>query len=148
MNLKEKINADLLSAMKAKEEIKLGALRMLKASIMKFEVSGDKKMEATDENVLQIIGKEVKQRKDSIEAYRKGSREDLAVKEEAEMKILQMYLPEQMSEDELKTLISRTISQTGATVKDFGKIMGTVMAQAKGKADGQMVTRLVKEVLK
>lgn len=148
MTLKEKINADLLTAMKAKEEVKLGALRMLKASIMKFEVSGDKKIEATDENVLQIIGKEVKQRKDSIEAYRKGSREDLAVKEEAEMKILQLYLPEQMSEEELKTLISRMISQTGATVKDFGKVMGAVMAQAKGKADGQTVTRLVKEMLK
>ena len=148
MNLKEKINADLLSAMKAKEEVKLGALRMLKASIMKFEVSGDKKVEATDENVLQIIGKEVKQRKDSIEAYKKGAREDLAAKEEAEMKILQTYLPAQMSEEELKTLISRTISQTGAIVKDFGKVMGTVMAQAKGKADGQTVTRLVKEMLK
>lgn len=148
MNLKEKINADLLSAMKAKEEVKLGALRMLKASIIKFEVSGDKKIEATDENVLQIIGKEVKQRKDSISAYKKGGREDLAAKEEAEMKILQLYLPEQMSEEELKTLISRTISQTGATVKDFGKVMGTVMAQAKGKADGQTVTRLVKEMLK
>ncbi|MEK7171891.1 MAG: GatB/YqeY domain-containing protein [Patescibacteria group bacterium] len=148
MNLKEKINADLLAAMKAKEEVKLGALRMLKASIMKFEVSGDKKVEATDENVLQIIGKEVKQRKDSIEAYKKGAREDLAAKEEAEMKILQTYLPAQMSEEELKTLISRTISQTGAIVKDFGKVMGTVMAQAKGKADGQTVTRLVKEMLK
>lgn len=148
MTLKEKINADLLTAMKAKEEVKLGALRMLKASIMKFEVSGDKKMEATDDSVLQIIGKEVKQRKDSIEAYKKGGREDLAVKEEAEMKILQSYLPAQMSEEELKTLISRTISQTGATVKDFGKVMGTVMAQAKGKADGGTVTRLVKEMLK
>ena len=148
MNLKEKINADLLAAMKAKEEVKLGALRMLKASIMKFEVSGDKKVEATDENVLQIIGKEVKQRKDSIEAYKKGAREDLAAKEEAEMKILQTYLPAQMSEEELKTLISRTISQTGAIVKDFGKVMGTVMAQAKGKADGHTVTRLVKEMLK
>jgi len=148
MNLKEKINADLLSAMKAKEEVKLGALRMLKAAIIKFEVSGNKKIEVTDENVLQIIGKEVKQRKDSIEAYKKGAREDLAVKEEAEMKILQLYLPEQMGEDELKTLISQTISQTGATVKDFGKVMGSVMAQAKGKADGQTVTRLVKEILK
>ena len=78
----------------------------------------------------------------------KGAREDLAAKEEAEMKILQTYLPAQMSEEELKTLISRTISQTGAIVKDFGKVMGTVMAQAKGKADGQTVTRLVKEMLK
>lgn len=148
MILKEKINADLLDAMRSKEEIRLVALRMLKTSIMKFEVAGDKKIEATDENVLQIIGKEVKQRKDSIDAYRKGGREDLAAKEEAEMKILQTYLPAQMSEDELKSLISQTISQTGATAKDFGKVMGTVMAQVKGKADGQTVTGLVKEILK
>lgn len=148
MILKERIHTDLLNAMKAKEEMKLGALRMLKAAIMKFEVSGDKKVEATDENVLQIIGKEVKQRKDSIDAYRKGSREDLANKEEAEMKILQAYLPAQMNEEELKSLISQAISQTDATAKDFGKVMGTVMAQAKGKADGQTVTRLVKEMLK
>lgn len=148
MTLKEKINADLLTAMKAKEEVKLSVLRMLKAEIMKFEVAGDKKIEANDENVLLIIGKGVKQRKDSVEAYKKGGREDLAVKEEAEMKILQSYLPAQMSEEELKTLISRAISQTGATVKDFGKVMGTVMAQAKGKADGGTVTRLVKEMLK
>lgn len=148
MTLKEKINADLLVAMKAKENSRLDALRMLKTAVMKFEVAGDKKIEATDENVLQIIGKEVKQRKDSIDAYRKGGREDLAAKEEAEMKILQTYLPAQMSEEELKSLISQTISQTNATAKDFGKVMGAVMAQVKGKADGQTVTRLVKEILK
>ncbi|MBI4994405.1 GatB/YqeY domain-containing protein [Candidatus Peregrinibacteria bacterium] len=148
MTLKEKIHTDLLAAMKAKEDVRLSALRMLKAAIMKFEVSGDKKIEATDENVLQIIGKEVKQRKDSIDAYQKGGREDLADKEKAEMKILQLYLPEQMTEEELKTLISLTISQTGATAKDFGKVMGTIMAQVKGKTDGQTVTRLVKEMLK
>ena len=148
MTLKEKINADLLAAMKAKETVKLNALRMLKAAVMKFEVSGDKKIDANDENVLQIINKEVKQRKDSIDAYSKGGREELAAQEEVEMKILQTYLPEQMNEDDLKTLISQTISQTGATVKDFGKVMGAVMAQVKGKADGQTVTRLVKEMLK
>lgn len=148
MTLKEKINADLLAAMKAKENARLDALRMLKAAIMKFEVAGDKKIEATDENILQIIGKEVKQRKDSIDAYKKGGRDDLAAKEEAEMKILQTYLPAQMSEEELKSLISQTISQTGATAKDFGKVMGAVMAQAKGKTDGQTVTKLVKEMLK
>lgn len=148
MTLKEKINADLLVAMKAKENARLDALRMLKAAILKFEVAGDKKIEATDENVLQIIGKEVKQRKDSIDAYKKGGREDLAAKEEAEMKILQAYLPAQMSEEELKSLINQMISQANATAKDFGKVMGAVMAQAKGKTDGQTVTRLVKEILK
>lgn len=149
MILKEKITGDMIAAMKAKEEIKVSVLRLLKAAVMKFEVSGDKKKEATDEEVLQIIGKEVKQRKDSIEAYRKGGREELAVKEEAELKILQTYLPVQMSEEELKTVINQVVSQTGMVSKaDFGKVMGAVMAQTKGKTDGQTVSRLVGQILK
>lgn len=149
MSLKAKINDDLLAAMKAKEETKVSALRMLKAAIMKFEVSGEKKKEASDENVLQLIGKEVKQRKDSIDAYKKGGRDDLAAKEIAEMQILQDYLPVQMTEEELKTVIKQTISQTGAVSKsDFGKIMGAVMAQVKGKTDGQTVSKLVGQLLK
>lgn len=149
MTLKEKINADLIAAMKAGEETKVSVLRLLKAAIMKFEVAGAKKIEATDENALQIVGKEVKQRKDSIDAYKKGGREDLAAKEETEMKILQSYLPAQMSEEELKAVITQVTTQMGTTSKaDFGKVMGAVMAQVKGKADGQMVGRLVGEVLK
>lgn len=149
MTLKEKINADLIAAMKAGEEIKVSVLRLLKAAIMKFEVSGAKKIEATDENALQIVGKEVKQRKDSIDAYKKGGREDLAAKEETEMKILQSYLPAQMSEEELKAVITQMTTQMGTTSKaDFGKVMGAVMAQVKGKADGQTVGRMVGEVLK
>lgn len=149
MNLKEKIHSDLLAAMKEKNEIKLQALRLLKTAVMKFEVAGDKKIEATDEQVLQIIGKEVKQRKDSVDAYKKGGRADLAKKEEDEMKILQTYLPAQMSEDELKQVVNQVIKQTGMTSKaDFGKVMGAVMAQVKGKADGQMVNKLVGKLLK
>lgn len=148
MLLKKKITSDLIDAMKAKNGIKLSALRMLKAAIMKFEVAGEKKKEATDDEILQLIGKEVKQRKDSIDAFRKGSREDLAVKEEAEMKILQSYLPAQIKEDELRAVITQVISQTGATGKtDFGKVMSAVMAQVKGKAEGQTVSRLVGELL-
>ncbi|MEK9132980.1 MAG: GatB/YqeY domain-containing protein [Patescibacteria group bacterium] len=149
MTLKEKVNADMLAAMKAKEETKLGALRLLKAAIMKFEVSGKEKKDASDETVMQIINKEVKQRKDSIDAFKKGGREDMAKKEEDEMKILQEYLPAQMSEEEIKTLASQVISQTGASSKaDFGKVMGVVMAQAKGKADGQVVSKVVGGLLK
>lgn len=149
MTLKEKITADLIAAMKAKDKIRLSSLRLLKAAVMKFEVSGDKKKDASDEEVLQIMGKEVKQRKDSIDAYRKGGREDLAGKEEAELKILLAYLPAQMSEDELKKVVSQVINQTGFTSKaDFGKVMGAVMGQVKGKADGQMVNRLISAMLK
>lgn len=149
MTLKEKIYADILAAMKAKEGNRLGALRLLKAAIMKFEVSGKEKKEASEEEVLQIINKEVKQRKDSIDAFKKGGREDMAKKEEEEMKVLQSYLPAQMSEEEIKALASRVISQIGATSKaDFGKVMGAVMAQAKGKADGQVVSKVVGGMLK
>lgn len=149
MNLKGKINEDLIKAMKAKEETRLGALRLLKAAIAKFEAAGKEKKEASDNEVLQIIGKEVKQRKDSIDAYRKGGREDLAAQEEEELNILQAYLPAQMSEEELKKVISRVISQIGAQGKgDFGKVMGAVMAQVKGKAEGQTVSRLLGEILK
>lgn len=149
MTFKEKINSDLMVAMKAKEEMKLGALRMLKAAIMKFEVAGKEKKDASDGEVLQIIGKEVKQRKDSIDAYRKGGREDLAAKEETELKILQAYLPRQISEEELKKVITQVITQTGAQGKgDFGKVMGAVMTQVKGKTDGQTVSRILGEMLK
>lgn len=137
-----------MEAMKAKDEARVSTLRMLKAAMMKFEVSGKEKKDSTDEEVLQIIGKEVKQRKDSIDAYQKGGRGDLAAKEEVELKILQAYLPAQMEESELRKLITQVISQTGAQGKgDFGKVIGAVMAQVKGKAEGQTVSRLVGEIL-
>lgn len=149
MTLKEKIIADMTQAMKDKNAVKLSVLRLAKAAIMKFEVAGSKKVEATDEDVLKILAREIKQRKDSIEAYKKGGREEQAAAEEAEMKILQSYLPEQMSEDELKNVVSRVISQTGAVSKaDFGKVIGAVMKEVKGKADGQAVSRAVGEMLK
>jgi hypothetical protein len=149
MTFKEKLNADLIAAMRAKEELKVSVLRILKTSIMKFETAGTTRKEATDEDVLKIIGKEVKQRKDSIDAFTKGGREQLAAKENEEMKILQTYLPAQMSEDDLRAVVKQVISQTGATGKaDFGKVIGAVMGQVKGKAEGQTVSRVVGEFLK
>lgn len=149
MTIKEKLNADLMAAMKGKQELKTSVLRMLKAAVLKFEVSGEKRKEATDDEVLQIIGKEVKQRRDSIDAFKKGNREDLASKEESEMKMLQDYLPAQLSDDELRKIAEEVVAKTGATTKaEFGKVMGAVMAQVKGKADGQAVSRVVGEFLK
>ncbi len=122
---------------------------MLKAAVMKFEVSGGEKVEANDEQVMQIIGKEAKQRKDSIDAFKKGGREDLAAGEEAELKILTAYLPAQMSEDEVRAIVKEVVAQTGASSKaDIGKVMGGIMPKVKGKADGQMVNRIVGEFLK
>lgn len=149
MTLKEKVTADLVTAMKAHDENRVRTLRLLKAAILKFEVSGDKKADANDEDVMQMIGKEVKQRKDSIEAYTKGGRGDLAANEEVEFKILKEYLPAQMSEDEVKTVVMRVIGQTGMSSKaDFGKVMSAVMAEVKGKTDGQTVSKVVGGLLK
>ena len=147
MTLKEQLQQDMLTAMKAHDEVKVSALRMLKAAIMKFEMAGDRK-EATDSDVMGLIGKEVKQRKDSIEGFKAGGRMEMAQKEEQEMAILQAYLPAQMSEEELKGVIKEVIGQVGATSKaDMGKVMGALMPKVKGKADGGMVNKLVAAML-
>lgn len=147
MALKQQIQQDMIAAMKAKEEIKVSALRMLKAAILKFETSGDRK-EATDEDVMVLLGREVKQRKDAIEGFKTGNRPEMAAQEEAEMKILQEYLPAQLSEEDLKKIIAETIQQVGATSKaDMGKVMGALMPKVKGKADGGMVNKLVGSML-
>lgn len=147
MALKQQIQQDMLAAMKAHDEVKLSALRMLKAAIMKFETSDERK-EATDADVMTLLGKEVKQRRDSIEGFKAGNRPELAKKEEQEMVVLQSYLPAQMSEEEVKGLIKEVIAQVGATSKaDMGKVMGTLMPRVKGKADGGMVNKLVAAML-
>ena len=148
MLLKEQIQKDMIEAMKAKEEIRLGALRMLKAEIMKFEVSGSEKKEAKDEDVLQLIGKQIKQRDDAAEQYKKGNRPELAEKEEKEAEILKKYLPAQMSEAEVKKIIEDTIKELGATSKaDLGKVMGAIMPKVKGKADGKLINQIVGQLL-
>lgn len=147
MTLKETLQKDLIEAMKSKNEAGVGAIRMLKTAIMKFETAGEAK-QATDEEVLQMIGKEIKQRKDSIEQFEKGNRPDLAVKEKAELKFLQKYMPAQMGEDEIKAIIKEGITATGATSKaDMGKVMGAIMPKVKGKADGGLVNKLVQSML-
>lgn len=147
MALKNQIQQDMIAAMKAKEEVKVSALRMLKAAILKFETSGDRK-EASDEDILAIVGKEVKQRKDAAEEFKKGNRPEMAAKEEQEMAILQAYLPAQMSEDELRTIIKDVIEQVGAKSKaDMGKVMGALMPRVRGRADGGFVNKLVGEML-
>lgn len=147
MSLKEQIVNDLTAAMKAKDEIRTSTLRMLKAEIMKYEVSGADK-EATDEVVTSLIQKQVKQRKDSEEQFRNGGRVEMADKEANEAKILEEYLPEQMSEDEIRAIIEEGIASTGAAGKDdMGKVMGAIMPKLKGKADGKLVNQIVMEKL-
>jgi hypothetical protein len=148
MTLKEKIQADLIAAMKAGDETRKNALRMLKAAIMKWEVDGEKK-EAGDEAVITLVGKEIKQRKDAAEGFKTGGNLDMAAKEEAEMKILMEYMPAQMGEEEVRAVINETLGAAGVSSKaEMGKAMGLVMPKLKGKADGGMINRLVGEYLK
>jgi len=147
MSLKDQIQKDLIESMKSKNEAGVGAIRMLKTAIMKFETAGEAKV-ATDEQIIQLVNKEIKQRKDSIEQFEKGNRPELAAKEKAEMDYLAKYMPAQMSEDEIKAIIKEGMAATGASTKaDMGKVMGAIMPKVKGKADGGLVNKLVQEML-
>jgi len=152
MPIRERIVADLTAAMKAKDAQRLGVVRMLKSKIMEAEVDqrGRKGPEFVlgDQDCLAVIATYAKQRRDSIEAFRKGGKEDLATKEEAELAIIQEYLPAQMSEDEVRRIVTGAIAETGATsAKEMGAIMKVVMPKLKGEADGAMVNRIVRELL-
>lgn len=147
--LKDTIQEDLKTAMIAKDELALSTIRMLKSALQYFEIQkGGAGYSATDEDVLEVVSKEIKKRRESIEAYKNAGRTESAEKETTEMNILQKYLPEQMSEDEVRKLIDEAIVKTGATqMSDMGKVMGMLSAQTKGKADGSLVSSIVKEKL-
>lgn len=147
MTLKEQLQQDLIASMKAKDEITTGTIRLIKAAILRLETAGEKKV-ATDEDIIQIMGKEIKQRKDSIEQFEKGNRPELAAKEKLEMAVLEKYLPAQLSEEEIRNIVKEVIASTGATGKsDLGKVMGALMPRTKGKADGGMVNKIVQALL-
>lgn len=146
---KQQVREELKQAILTRDEIKTSTLRLLLSAINYYEIGkGEAGYEATEEEVTQVVQKEVKQRKDSIEQFRAGGRQDLVDKETAELKILESYMPEQMGEDEIRQLVKKAISETGATsVQDTGKIMGNLMPKIKGKADGGLVNKIVKEEL-
>lgn len=147
MALKQQIQADLMAAMKAKNEVATSALRMLKAAIMKFEVSGDRK-EATDQDILTLVNKEIKQRRDSVEQFKAGGRAEMAEQEEKEIEVLKAYMPPQLGEDEILKFAQEAIAQTGATSKkDMGKVMGAMMPKVKGMADGAVINKIVSQLL-
>ncbi|MDH4330137.1 MAG: GatB/YqeY domain-containing protein [Candidatus Moranbacteria bacterium] len=149
MSIKEKIRSDLKDAMKARETEKRDVLRMLDSSIKNAEIEKGKREEGlNDEEVIELVSRAIKQRKESSEQYKKGGREDLAEKEGSEIEFLSEYLPEQLSEDELRKIISDVISEVGATSKaDMGKVMGATMGRVKGQADGNLVKKLLEEIL-
>lgn len=147
--LKDTIQNDLKNAMLAKDESKLSTIRMLKSAIQYFEIQkGGAGYTATDEDVVEVVGREIKKRKESIELYEKGDRQELADKEKEELEMLSVYLPEQLSEDEIRSLIDEAISATGASqMSHMGKVMGILSSKIKGKADGGMVSSIVREKL-
>ncbi|MDX2217900.1 MAG: GatB/YqeY domain-containing protein [Burkholderiales bacterium] len=146
MSLREKINEDMKAAMKARESEKLAAIRLLQAALKQKEV--DERITLTDADILAILDKMVKQRKDSIEQYKAGNRPDLVAKEEFELSVLAAYMPQPMSEAEINSLIDQIIAETGAAgAKDMGKVMNTLRPQVAGRADMGKLSGLVKSRL-
>jgi uncharacterized protein len=146
--LKQQIELDVNQSMRDKDELKTSTLRMLLSAVKYFEIATARDYQATDEDVTITIQKEVKKRREAVEMYQKGNRPELAEKETKEMEILQAYLPKQMAEDELRKIITETVKKTGASsVQDIGKVMGALMPLVKGKADGSMVGKIVREEL-
>ncbi len=141
--LKEKLSSDLKEAMKAGDAARRDVLRMLTSAIKNKEI--EKRTELTDEQILDVISSEVKKRKESIIQFKAGNRNDLAEKEEAEIALLAVYLPEQLGEEELKKIVTETVA--GLPDKNVGNAMKAVMAKVKGKADGNLVGKLVKDAL-
>lgn len=146
MGLKEQITEDMKAAMRAKDSAKLGTIRMLTAAIKQKEV--DERVDVTDEDVLAIVTKMIKQRKDSITQFEAGGRQDLADIEKAELEVLNVYLPAYLSEDEIKLLITAAVAQVGAAgPQDMGKVMGVLKPQLAGRADMGLASALIKAAL-
>jgi len=143
MSYKEKIEQESIEAAKAKDKIRLSALRMMKSALHNREI--DLKRDLTEAEFLQLLSAMVKQRKDSIEQFEKGGRKDLVEKEEAELKIVQAFLPQPFSAEELQQAIEKAVSDVGAQgAKDMGKVMKALMPIISGKADGKEVSEKVK----
>lgn len=148
MGLGERLTEDMKAAMKAGPvgKVRLDTIRFLKAALKNVEI--DKKAPITDEDILGVLTKQVKQLKDTIGEFEKGNRADLIAKAQAEIAVLSAYLPEQMSADEVRELAGQIIARVGAQgPKDMGKVMGPLVAQTKGRADGKLVNQVVRELL-
>ena len=148
MSLELNINAAIKTAMLAKSEAELRALRAIKAAILIAKTSEGAGAELTEADESKLLQKLAKQRKDSLEIFRQQNREDLAKKEEEELEVIERYLPKQMGESELREAITAIIASTGASSPaDIGKVMGVASKQLAGKADGKAISALVKELL-
>ena len=142
MGIQEQIDTDLKQALKHSEELKLSVLRMVKTALKNAEIAV--KGNLSDEEAMRVLGTQAKQRKDAFTQYEKGGRSDLAEKEKAELEILEAYLPEKMSEDDIRSIATKKIDEAGGDL-NFGKIMGMVMQEVGQGADGQIVRQIVQE---
>ena len=146
MSLKTQLTEDMKTAMRAKDHVSLSTIRLINAAIKQFEV--DERTEADDAKVISILTKMVKQRKDSAKIYTEAGRQDLADKENAEIEILNRYLPQMMSAEEIKTVVDAAIAETGASgMADMGKVMGLLKTRLAGKADMGEVNKVLKAAL-
>ena len=146
MNFVDKLKQDMINAMKAKDKERLTVIRMVKAALDKERI--DKKAEVNDELLIDVVNKQVKMRNDSIDEFKKANRDDLIKQAEYELSILKEYLPEQLTLDEIKKLVSEAIEKTGAaSPRDMGKVMQEIRSKIAGKADGKVVSDMVKQML-
>ena len=149
MSIKDLLTEDMKQAMKDKEsgKLRLSVIRMARANIKNIEI--DEKRELNDDEVLAVLVKEVKMRQDSLEEFAKAGREELVEQAKQEIAILRKYLPEQLSDEELRALVEEAVAETGAAgPKDMGKVMAALMPKTKGRADGKRINTMVRELLK
>lgn len=148
MTLEERLDADLKEAIRAGDNVRKLAIRAVKTSITEAKVAGTEQRILTDEDVLRILQRQVKQRRDSVSEFTKGNRPDLVTKEEAEIAVLEKYLPRQMNEDEIRLHAQAVIAELGVTdQKGMGQVMKRLTADLRGQADGAVVSRIVRELL-
>lgn len=146
MSIRERLEEDIRNAMRSRSQQRLEALRFLKSAINRVEI--DRRVTLDDDGITEVVVRQVKDRRDSIRMFQEGNRQDLVEKETADLAILEEYMPPQLEEAELVALIEQTIKQVGAeTIRDKGKVMGRLMPQVQGKADGQQVNAIVTRLL-
>lgn len=146
MTLKDRLMDDLKEAMKNKQQVRKSVITLIRSAIKQKEV--DERVELSDDDVLDVISKQMKQRKDALEDFKKGAREDLIAQTEEEIAILSSYLPEQLSDEALEEIVREVMEKVGATsMKDMGKVMGTATPMVKGRADGKRINEMVKKIL-
>ncbi|AOH47937.1 aspartyl-tRNA amidotransferase [Selenomonas sp. oral taxon 920] len=147
MPLMEQLTADMKDAMKQGEKERLSVIRLVRGAIRQAEIDGKKTL--SDDEIIDVLTKEVKMRRDSIKEFERGGRTDLVDKTKSEIAILIPYLPEQLSADEVKKIVENAVAEVGATTaKDMGKVMGILMPRLKGRADGKLVNEIVRSLLK